>query len=261
MIGSTMLKQRLPNREPRCIFSGLTLAHPSRNFLCSSRKSPGLIPSACFAGLPSVSRVVHALKGDGSLTGSVRASLMSRGIAVVDFRSTDTPTLSASSLGEERPETTTAAASMAAAAAAVSRELFRRGMLSAAWEVGPAMAAIVLQAGHVQRALIRRRRIPGGGGADAGGASSHAPAAAAAARVGAHVGQNESVSGSGKGVAGGSVKEEGEEEEVLRVMRRLSGREGVRVRRRRGIFPWGPDAESCIEVLLPTTPLKPPASA
>ncbi|CAB1120447.1 unnamed protein product [Ectocarpus sp. CCAP 1310/34] len=196
--------------------------------------------------------------GDGSLTGSVRASLMSRGVAVVDFRTPDTPTPPASSLQEERPETATAAATMAAAAGAVSRELFRRGMLSAAWEVGPAMAAVVLRAGHVQRALIRRRRIPGGGGADAGGASTNAPAAAA--RVGAHVGQNESVSGSDKGVAGGSVTEE-EEEEVLRVMRRLSGREGVRVRRGGGMFPWGPDAESFIEVLLPTTPLEPPASA
>lgn len=52
-----------------------------------------------------------------------------------------------------------------AATAAVAKELYRRGLLVAAWEVGPATAAFALKGGHIQRALVRRRRAAGATGA------------------------------------------------------------------------------------------------
>lgn len=51
-----------------------------------------------------------------------------------------------------------------------------------------------------------------------------------------------------------------EEGAALRVLKRLSGREGVCVRRGGGQFPWRASAESCIEVLLPAAELDPPGS-
>lgn len=155
---------------------------------------------------------------------------------------------------------------LAATATAVSRELYRRGMLSAAWEVGPAMAAVAIEGGHVQRALVRRRPRVAGGVVGGGGASATAAAAAAAAggggvpvRAGGGSSGPDERSGGWLGV--GYASREMEERAALRVMRRLSGSGGVRVRRGGGAFPRGGGAESCIEILLPAAGLEPPASA
>lgn len=181
----------------------------------------------------------------------VRASLAARGVTIVDFPlpSDATPPVAA---GLEL--------AAAAAATAVSRELYQRGMLSAAWEVGPAMAAVAIEGGHIQRALVRRRpRAEGGSGGGDG------PAAAAAVGGPAGVGGSSSGPGERSGccaVGTGGVISREEEREALRVMRRLSGSEGVRVRRGGGgVFPWSAGGESCIEVLLPAAGLDPPASA
>lgn len=42
-------------------------------------------------------------------------------------------------------------------AEAVTKELHKRGLLAAAWDVGPDLAAKALADGHIQRALVRRR--------------------------------------------------------------------------------------------------------
>lgn len=196
-----------------------------------------------------------SLKSDDSLRGSVvRASLAARGVAIVDF-----PLPSPLLLGDGEAEDAPAAArlELAAAAAAVSRELYRRGMLSAAWEVGPAMAAAAIEGGHVQRALVRRRSRAGAGGVAAATATSGGRAVAAAAVGGAVSAGGVERSGCCAGV--GDVCREEEERAALRVMRRLSGSEGVRVRRGGGgVFPWGSGTESpCIEVLLPAAGLNP----
>lgn len=141
-----------------------------------------------------------------------------------------------------------AALEMAAAATAVSRELYRRGMLSAAWEVGPAMATIAIGAGHIQRALVRRRSRGGGTGVGEGGAA----AAAASAGGGQELPDLHGMDGDE------DVSQE--EGSVLRAMKRLSGREGAYVRRGGGSFPWRASAESCIEVLLPPVELDHPGS-
>ena len=149
---------------------------------------------------------------------------------------------------------------LAAAATAVSRELYRRGMLSAAWEVGPAMAAAAIEGGHVQRALVRRRPRAGRAVAASGGGAVVAAVGAGAAGSATGGRSPEQRSGCCIGGVGGGCREE-DERAALRVMRRLSGSEGVRVRRGGGVFPWGSGAESCIEVLLPAPGLDPPASS
>lgn len=211
---------------------------------------------------------------DAPPTGTVRASLKARGVMVVDFQTPPPPTDLASE-GEEKdrlmkkakatiaPEKAAAgSAAAAAAASAVSRELYRRGMLSAAWEVGPGLAAVAMQGGHIQRALVRRRARPlRQVGAGLGGGET--PAAAGGAGVG-HVPQGSKNPG-GQCAARDRVEEGEEEEEVLRVLRRLAGSdEAVRLRRVDTFYPWGAPRESCIEVLLPAAETlhgEPPASA
>lgn len=128
-----------------------------------------------------------------------------------------------------------------------------------AWEVGPAMAAAAIRAGHIQRALVRRRsraRVERVGERGAGAAA--ASAGGSREQSGLHG------SGGGGDGDGGDDDEVGhvskEERAVLRTMKRLSGREGVRVSRTGAGFPWRANAESCIEVLLPTAEFDPPGS-
>lgn len=47
------------------------------------------------------------------------------------------------------------------AAATVSRELYRRGMLSAVWDVSPGLATKALDGGHIQQILVRTSRSGG----------------------------------------------------------------------------------------------------
>lgn len=244
-------------------FSALHILPPTPSPVCrSTLRFPHLNPLFPPLFLPLL---CLCLKGDDSLSGSVaRASLQARGITIVDFPLPDTappPLLPM----EDGKGTATGAAlpaaarlELAAAATAVSRELYRRGMLCAAWEVGPAMASAAIEGGHIQRALVRRR--PGAGGAGGEGA------AAAATTTGGPVGTGSDGGGggleerSGCGVEAGDVSRE-EERAALQMMRRLSGSEGARVRRGGGVFPRVGGADSCIEVLLPAAGIDPPASA
>lgn len=219
----------------------------------------------------------YPFQRNASPTHSVRASLKARGVIVVDFHPPTTPsalpplpplegehegTTTQSAAAALSPETAAAPPAAAAAASAVSRELYRRGMLSAAWEVSPALAAVALQGGHIQRALVRRResslRIEGAG--LQGGAAAAAGLQAGVCQVPERRKSPGVQDDNGSGFERG---EEDEEEAVLRVLRRLAGSvEGVRLRRGDRVFPWGAPRESCIEVLLPNaeTLQKPPAS-
>ncbi|CAM9883314.1 unnamed protein product [Scytosiphon promiscuus] len=230
-------------------------------------------------------------RGDPATT-SVRAFLKSRGVMVVDFQlpPPPPPPTNPSSRAEDEDRTRTTkraeaavasttvsapapasapatevAASAAAAASAVSRELYRRGMLSAAWEVSPGLAASALQGGHIQRALVRRRPRP----LQTVGTQQLEESTAAPAEMHTGDGQvperSENSGGqdcTGDGVGGG--EEDEEEAAVLRVLRRLSGSSAaVRLRRVERVFPWGAPRESCIEVLLPAAEMlhPPPPSA
>lgn len=153
------------------------------------------------------------INGDGA--GRVRSWLALRGITIVEFSLPLPPPL-----GADTDAIT--AANEAAAAATVSGELYRRGLLTAAWEVSPGTAKRALEGGHIQRALVRKRRTNGtNGGSDDGEQSDGT-------------------------VEGG----EEEEEAVVRAFRRLSGKDGVRARRN-ALARVAPGVKNLTEVLLP----------
>lgn len=132
--------------------------------------------------------------------------------------------------GAEASGASPAEVAAAAAATAVSKEIYRRGLLSVAWDVGPQTATQALRGGVIQRALVRIR------GERDGGAGS----AADKDRV-------------GEGVPGN------EQEEVLQAFRRLSGKDGVRVRQD-GMARWGLGEGKFTEVLFPVA-VRPPAGS
>lgn len=100
----------------------------------------------------------------------IRSSLAARGITVVDLPIPPLPrnTQAQRSLPTPRTAGTTAGQSnhldsefektriAKLAARVVSKELHERGLLAAAWDVGPMLASAALSEGHIQRAIVRR---------------------------------------------------------------------------------------------------------
>lgn len=119
-----------------------------------------------------------------------------------------------------------------AAATAVSREIYRRGLLSAAWDVGPQMATQALRRGVIQRTLVWTQGERDG---SAGGAAD---------------------GGDGGDIGDGMGDKE---EEVLQALRRLSGKDGLRVRRD-GMSRWGIGGGRFTEVLFPVA-VRPPVGS
>lgn len=153
--------------------------------------------------------------------GPVRTSLASRGITFISYT---VPLATCQGKASEG----VAAAAVEAAVAAVARELYGRGLLSAAWEVGPAIAMRALDEGHIQRAVVSRWK-----GDTANGHSLDETALKSC------------------------IGSEGEQEQdaIVRSLIRLTGREGLRLRGDR-VFEWGANVNSgrrglFTEVLLP----------
>ena len=113
--------------------------------------------------------------------------------------------------------------------AAVAKELYRRGLLSAAWDVGPATAARAIQGGHIQRVLVRRWRAKGD--EDGEGYDGQRPTKVTPPK-------------------GSSGEEREQEAAALRAMVKLCGKKGVCVRRD-GTVPRGAGEKNFTEVLLP----------
>lgn len=111
---------------------------------------------------------------------------------------------------------------------AVSKELHNRGLLSAAWDVGPALAGTALSEGCIQRALVRCRRRSVG--AESAADNARGPISASEATL-CEAGVAEKDSHAGLAGSAPGEEEGGEEVGVIvTALRQLSGRDGVRVR-------------------------------
>lgn len=85
-------------------------------------------------------------------SGAVRARLVSLGVDIVEF------SMTALTPGTDQISTTSV---LGIAAVTVSQDLYRRGMLSAVWDVSPGLASKALEGGQIQQILVRRSQSDG----------------------------------------------------------------------------------------------------
>lgn len=138
------------------------------------------------------------------------------------------PAVPAASEVELEAEILSEAETCRLAVEAVSKELHKRGLLSAAWDVGPSLAGTALSEGCIQRALVRCRRRSVGAGS--GTVNARGPICASEATLREAGGVEEDSYAESEGSARGEAEGGEETSMIVTTLRQLSGRNGVRVR-------------------------------